>query len=49
MAYYRPSTIQRVSDQVLGHHVETTAGILLAAHFGAPTSTDLFTVYGRLD
>jgi len=48
MAYNRPSTIQRVSDQVLGHHVETTAGILLAANFTIAASTDLFNVFGRI-
>ena len=50
MAYNRPSTIQRVSDQVLGHHVETSAGALPVASFKgvANTETDMFTVYGRI-
>lgn len=50
MAYNRPSTIQRVSDQVLGLHVETSVGALPVASFKgvANTETDMFTVYGRI-
>ena len=50
MAYNRPSTIQRVSDQVLGLHVETSVGALPVGSFAGVgnVETDMFTVYGRI-
>jgi len=46
---YAPSTRARIADLILGMHVETTAGILLAANFTTGgTNTSLFNIYGRI-
>lgn len=48
MANYAPSTRARIADLILGMHVETTAGVLVAANFTNPTQTELFNIYGRI-
>lgn len=45
---YNESTRQRIADLILGLHVETTAGVLVAANFTATAQTELFNVYGRI-
>lgn len=46
---YSPSTIERISDLILGLHTETTAGALVAANFTTGgTQTELFNIYGRI-
>lgn len=45
---YNPSTRDRISDIILGLHVETTGGVLVAAHFTDTTQTELFNIYGRI-
>jgi hypothetical protein len=48
MANYAPSTRARIADLIMGMHVKTTDGILLAAHFTATAQTELFTIAGRI-
>ena len=48
MANYNPSTRDRVADLIMGLHVETTGGILVAANFTNPSQTELFNIYGRI-
>lgn len=45
---YAPSTRNRIADLILGLHVETTGGVLVAANFTNPTQTELFDIYGRI-
>lgn len=46
---YNESTRQRVADIIMGLHVETTAGVLVAANFTTGgTNTSLFNIYGRI-
>lgn len=45
---YNVSTRQRIADLILGLHVETTGGVLVAANFTNPTQTELFNIYGRI-
>lgn len=45
---YNPSTRNRIADIILGLHVETTGGVLVAANFTNPAQTELFNVYGRI-
>ncbi len=46
---YNESTRQRIADMVLGLHVSTTAGVLVAANFTTGgTNTSLFNIYGRV-
>lgn len=45
---YNESTRQRIADIILGLHVETTAGVLVAANFTNPAQTELFNIYGRI-
>jgi len=49
MANYAPSTRERIADLILGMHVETTSGVLVAANFTTGnTDTSLFNIYGRI-
>ena len=48
MANYNPSTRDRVADLIMGLHVETTGGILVAANFTDTAQTELFNIYGRI-
>lgn len=45
---YSPSTQSRIADLILGLHVETTGGVLVAAHFTNAAQTELFNIYGRI-
>jgi len=45
---YNESTRQRIADMILGLHVETTAGVLVAANFTATAQTELFNITGRI-
>ena len=45
---YNLSTRQRIADLILGLHVETTGGVLVAANFTNPAQTELFNIYGRI-
>lgn len=45
---YNESTRQRIADLILGLHVETTAGVLVAANFTNPSQTELFNIVGRI-
>ena len=45
---YNESTRQRIADMILGLHVETTGGVLVAANFTATAQTELFNIYGRI-
>lgn len=48
MGNYAPSTRARIADLIIGMHVKTTDGILLAANFTATAQTELFTIVGRI-
>ena len=48
MSIYKESTRQEVSSLVNGLHVETTAGVLVAANFTDTAQTELFTIVGRI-
>lgn len=49
MANYAPSTRERIADLVLGMHVQTTGGVLVAANFTTGNvDTSLFNIYGRV-
>jgi len=49
MANYAPSTRARIADLIVGMHVKTTDGGLVAANFTTGgTDTDLFTIVGRI-
>jgi len=46
---YNPSTRNRIADIIMGLHVETTGGVLVAANFATGgVDTDLFNIYGRI-
>ena len=45
---YNESTRQRIADMILGLHVETTAGVLVAANFTATAQTEIFNIVGRI-
>ena len=46
---YSPSTRERIADLVLGMHVQTTGGVLVAANFTTGgTNTSIFNIYGRI-
>lgn len=45
---YNESTRQRIADLILGMHIKTTAGALVAAHFTDAAQTELFNIYGRI-
>ena len=48
MANYSPSTRARIADLIVGMHVKTTDGVLVAANFTATAQTELFTIVGRI-
>ena len=48
MANYAPSTRARIADLIMGMHVKTTDGVLVAANFTATAQTELFTIVGRI-
>ena len=48
MPNYNPSTRNRIADIVMGLHVETTGGVLVAANFTNTAQTELFNIYGRI-
>lgn len=45
---YQESTRQRIADMIMGLHVETTPGVLVAANFTDTAQTELFNIYGRI-
>jgi len=45
---YNESTRQRIADLILGLHVKTTAGVLVAAHFTNTVQTEIFNIVGRI-
>lgn len=45
---YAPSTRARIADLILGMHLHTTHGGLVAANFTATAQTELFNIYGRI-
>ena len=45
---YNESTRQRIADLILGPHIETTGGVLVAANFTNAAQTELFNIYGRI-
>ena len=45
---YAPSTRARIADLIMGMHVKTTDGVLVAAHFTDTEQTELFTIVGRI-
>jgi len=45
---YSPSTRDVIGDLIMGCHVETTGGVLVAANFTNPAQTELFNIYGRI-
>lgn len=46
---YNDSTRERIADLILGMHVETTGGVLVAANFTTGgTQTELFNIVGRI-
>jgi hypothetical protein len=45
---YNESTRQRIADLILGMHIKTTGGALVAAHFTDAAQTELFNIYGRI-
>lgn len=45
---YAPSTRARIADLILGMHVKTTDGGLVAANFTSAVQTELFTIVGRI-
>jgi hypothetical protein len=46
---YSPSTQEVVGDIIMGLHVETTGGVLVAANFATGgVDTNLFNIYGRI-
>jgi len=47
--HYSPSTREVIGDLIMGMHVETTGGVLVAANFTTGgTNTTLFNIYGRI-
>ena len=48
MANYAPSTRARIADLIIGMHVKTTDGVLVAAQFTDTAQTELFTIVGRI-
>jgi hypothetical protein len=49
MRNYSQSTREVISDMVMGMHVQTTGGVLVAANFTTGgTQTELFTIVGRI-
>ena len=48
MGNYAPSTRARIADLIMGMHVKTTDGVLVAANFTATAQTELFTIVGRI-
>ena len=48
MANYAQSTRQRIADLIMGMHVKTTDGVLVAANFTSTAQTELFTIVGRI-
>lgn len=45
---YAPSTRARIADLIVGMHVKTTDGGLVAANFTASAQTELFNIVGRI-
>ena len=48
MPNYAPSTRARIADLIMGMHVNTTHGGLVAANFTSTAQTELFTLTGRI-
>jgi hypothetical protein len=48
MRNYSPSTREVIGDLIMGMHVETTGGVLVAANFTDTAQTELFNIYGRI-
>ena len=48
MANYAPSTRARIADLIMGMHVKSTDGVLVAANFTSTAQTELFTIVGRI-
>lgn len=46
--HYSPSTREVIGDLIMGMHVETTGGVLVAANFTDTAQTELFNIYGRI-
>ena len=46
--HYSPSTLVVIGDLIMGVHVETTGGVLVAANFTDTAQTELFNIYGRI-
>jgi hypothetical protein len=45
---YNQSTRDVIGDLIMGMHVETTGGVLVAANFTDTAQTELFNIYGRI-